>query len=350
MLRLEENSFLALLVVASLLFLAILLPFSGAILWALVASMMFMPLNDRLTRATGRPSLAAAITLLAILATVIVPALLLGSAVVSELAGLIVQVRAGDIDLIGMLERLRDALPAWTRRALGVDRLTSARATQAWIASNFSGSLQVIASRVLDIGSSAFGYLVSAGVMLYLSFFMLRDGRRVIAIVEGAMPLRLDQGRLVFTRFLGVVRATIKGSLIVAIAQGTVGGIVFWIVGVEPALLWGLAMAFMSLLPAIGTGLIWVPVALYLLATGAVWQGVFVVFCGLFVIGMVDNLLRPILVGRETRMPDYLVFLSTLGGLQLFGFNGFILGPAAAALFLAVWELYVRDRGAPVEA
>jgi predicted PurR-regulated permease PerM len=93
-----------------------------------------------------------------------------------------------------------------------------------------------------------------------------------------------------------------------------------------------------------------VPVAIFLLATGALWQGLFVVFCGLFVIGLVDNLLRPILVGREARMPDYLAFLSTLGGLQLFGFNGFILGPAAAALFLSVWELYVRDRAVPEPA
>jgi predicted PurR-regulated permease PerM len=348
--RLEENSFLVLLVVASLLFCAIVLPFSGAILWALVASMLFMPLNDRLVRLTRRPNLAAGLSLLAILATVIVPAFLLGSALVGELAGLIVRIREGDIDLIGTLERMRDALPYWLRRTLGVDRLTTARATQAWIAGHFSGSLQVIAGRLLEFGTSAFGYLVSVGVMLYLSFFMLRDGRRVIASVETAMPLRLDQGREVFSRFLSVVRATIKGSLIVAIAQGTVGGLVFWVVGVTPALLWGVAMAFMSLLPAIGTGLIWVPVAIYLLATGAIWQGLFVVFCGLFVIGMVDNLLRPILVGREARMPDYLAFVSTLGGLQLFGFNGFILGPAAAALFLSVWELYVRDRAAEMAA
>ena len=345
---LEEKSFLALLIVASLLFAAVVLPFSGAILWALVASMLFMPLNDRLRRATGRPSLAAAISLVAIVATVIVPAALLASALAGELTDLVLRVRAGQIDLIGTLERLRDQQPRWLRRSLGLDRLTSERAALAWLQTNFAFSMQAVAARVLSFGSSAFAFVVSLGVMLYLSFFMLRDGRRVVASVETAMPLRLDQGRAVFARFLSVVRATIKGSLVVAIVQGTIGGLVFWFVGVEPALLWGVAMAFMSLLPAIGTGLIWVPVAIYLLATGAVWQGLFVVFCGLFVIGLVDNLLRPILVGREARMPDYLVFLSTLGGLQLFGVNGFILGPAAAALFLSVWELYVRDRGAEV--
>lgn len=341
---LEERSFLVLLVVASLLFAAVVLPFSGAILWALVAAMLFMPLNDRLCRLTGRPNLSAGLSLVAIVAIVIVPAALLSSALVGELTGLVVRVRSGEIDIVGTLERLRDSQPRWLRRALGLDRLTSERAALAWAQSNLAFSVQAVAARVLSFGTSFFAFLVSLGVMLYLTFFMLRDGRRVVAHVEEAMPLRLDQGRAVFARFLSVVRATIKGSLVVAIVQGTLGGVVFAIVGVEPALLWGVAMAFMSLLPAIGTGLIWVPVAIWLLATGAIWQGLFVVFCGLFVIGLVDNLLRPILVGREARMPDYIVFLSTLGGLQLFGVNGFILGPAAAALFLSVWELYVRDR------
>lgn len=340
----EENGFLALLLLATVLFLAVILPFSGAILWAVVASMLFLPLNDALVRGLGhRRNLAAGLTLVAIVATVIVPALLLGSALIEEMGGLIVRVRSGELDLVGELERLRDAQPAWLRQSLGLDKLTSARAAQDWLAGNFALSMQSLLSRALDFGQSAFGYVVSLGVMLYLSFFLLRDGRRILRTVQTAAPLRRDQGRAVLTRFITVVRATIKGSLVVAVVQGTLGGIVFTIVGVEPALLWGVAMAFMSLLPAIGTGLIWVPVAIYLLATGAVWSGLFVVFCGLFVIGLVDNLLRPILVGREARMPDWLAFLSTLGGLQLFGFNGFILGPAAAALFLSVWELYLRE-------
>ncbi len=345
---LEEKGFFGLLVIASLLFLAIVLPFSGAILWALVATMMFQPLQDALTRALGgRAGAAAGITLIAIIATVIVPAALLGFAITNELIAVVEEVRSGGFDPIGAFQRFYAAQPSWVRRAIDIDSLTNARAAQQWLASNFASSAQAIAARVLDFGTSAFGYVVSLGVMLYLCFFMLSDGRRIVAMVETAMPLRLDQGREVFARFLSVVRATIKGSLIVAIVQGTMGGVVFWFVGVEPSLLWGVAMGFMSLLPAVGTGIVWVPVAIYLLATGAMWQGAFVVFCGLVVIGMVDNLLRPVLVGREARMPDYLVFLSTLGGLQLFGFNGFILGPAAAALFLSVWEIHVRERGRP---
>ena len=100
------------------------------------------------------------------------------------------------------------------------------------------------------------------------------------------------------------------------------------------------AMGIFSLVPAIGTGIVWVPVAIYLLATGAVWQGIILTLCGIFIIGMVDNLLRPILVGKETRMPDYLVLISTLGGLGIFGLNGFLIGPVIAALFLAAWDIF----------
>ena len=190
------------------------------------------------------------------------------------------------------------------------------------------------------ITSAVFGLLVGLGVMLYLAFFLIRDGRIIAGVIDRAAPLRDEERRAVLERFIVVIRATIKGSLIVAIAQGAVGGIVFWAIGMSAPLLWGVAMGFMSLLPAIGTGLIWVPVAIYLLATGAIWQGVTLIFCGLFVIGLVDNLLRPILVGRDARMPDYIAFISTLGGLELLGLNGFILGPAIAALFLVCWELY----------
>jgi predicted PurR-regulated permease PerM len=136
-----------------------------------------------------------------------------------------------------------------------------------------------------------------------------------------------------------VIRATIKGSVIVAIVQGLIGGIVFWALGVEGALLWGVMMGLFSLLPAVGTGLVWVPVAIYLFAIGAIAKGLILVICGLFVIGMVDNILRPILVGRDTRMPDYVVLISTLGGLQLFGFSGIVIGPVIAALFIAIWNI-----------
>jgi predicted PurR-regulated permease PerM len=131
----------------------------------------------------------------------------------------------------------------------------------------------------------------------------------------------------------------VKGSLLVAALQGALGGIAFWFLGVQGALLWAALMAILSLLPVVGASLVWLPVALYLLATGAVWQGLALVAYGVLVIGLVDNLLRPILVGKDARLPDYVVMITTLGGMAVFGINGFIIGPTIAAMFIAVWHL-----------
>ena len=138
-----------------------------------------------------------------------------------------------------------------------------------------------------------------------------------------------------------MIRATVKGNVLVAVIQGTLGGLAFWVLGVHAPVLWGVVMAFLSLLPAIGAALIWGPVAIYLLATGAIWKGVALIAFGVLVIGLIDNVLRPILVGKETKLPDYVVLVSTLGGLAIFGLNGFVLGPVIVAMFI------VRLRGHP---
>ena len=181
--------------------------------------------------------------------------------------------------------------------------------------------------------------------MLYLTFFLLRDGAALITKIEHCLPLAIQQRRALVARFVAVVRATIKGSVIVALLQGVIGGLVFWGVGIGGALLWGAAMGIFSLFPAVGTAFVWVPVALYLLATGDIWQAVALFLCGFLIISSVDNVVRPILVGRDTRMPDYVVLITTLGGFEMIGFNGFVIGPVIAALFMAVWEIFANAPG-----
>ena len=141
-----------------------------------------------------------------------------------------------------------------------------------------------------------------------------------------------------------MIRATVKGSLLVAIIQGVLGGLAFWFLEVGEALLWGVLMAFLSLLPALGSALVWLPVAIYFLMTGALWQGISLILFGALVIGLVDNVLRPMLVGRDTRLPDYVVMIATLGGIAVFGINGLVLGPVIAAMFVAVWHIYRVSR------
>ena len=161
-----------------------------------------------------------------------------------------------------------------------------------------------------------------------------------------ALPLERGVTERLVDRFVSVMRATIKGSVIVGLVQGALGAITFWLVGLPAAMLWGLLMAIASLLPAIGPAIIWIPVAIYLLATSAVWQAVVVIVSGALVIGSADNVLRPILVGRDTGIPDWVVLVTTLGGIELLGLSGIVVGPVVAALFITAWQILSEQREA----
>jgi len=148
---------------------------------------------------------------------------------------------------------------------------------------------------------------------------------------------------LLFSKFAEVTRATIKGNLVVAIVQGALGGIIFWVLDIPAPILWAVAMAVLSLIPAVGAGLIWLPFAIYLFGVGETNSALVLVIYGVTVIGLADNILRPLLVGRDTKLPDWLVLLSTVSGLVMFGINGFVMGPLIAALFLVFWQIFSRD-------
>ncbi|EXS68746.1 MULTISPECIES: AI-2E family transporter [Sphingobium] len=346
--RIEDTSFAVLILAVSMAFAWIVQPLFGAILWGVIASILFAPLNDRLLRAMPtRNNLAALLTLLVIMAMVILPAILLSAFLLQEVAGVYARMQSGEADPGTYFLRFQAHLPQWLKSLLTGLGLSDFDSVRTKLTAGIAASFQTLTARAFSIGQSAFGFVVALGVMLYLTFFLLRDGKQVAARVETAIPLDPDQRAALLVKFAAVIRATIKGSLVVAVIQGAIGGIVFWALGIHSALLWGVLMAFLSLLPAIGTGIVWAPVAVYLLVTGAVWEGVILILCGLFVIGLVDNLLRPILVGRDARMPDYVVLISTLGGLQVLGFNGLVIGPVAAALFIAAWDIFARSRFQP---
>jgi len=294
----------------------------------------------------NRPNSAAVLALLAIIATAVLPAAALASAMVQEAGDLYAAIRSGNVDFESHFNQLQAVLPHWAHQLLDRLGIGDFGTLRGRLESGAAEALKLVAGQAVDVGRGALSFFLGLFVMLYLTFFLLRDGRDIAGRIDRAMPLPSDLRSALAAKFLAVVRATVKGSLIVAIVQGLVGGIIFWFLGLPGALLWGVAMGFFSLLPAIGTGIIWVPVSLYLLATGDVWQGLFLAFCGIFVIGLIDNILRPILVGHDTRMPDYIVFITTLGGLELFGFNGIIVGPMIAALFLTIWEVFGNHRAA----
>jgi predicted PurR-regulated permease PerM len=319
--------------------------FLGALLWAALAALLFQPLFQRLlTRWPGRRNQAAGVTLLILTVAVVIPALIVASLVIDQAAGVFQQIRTGQISFATYFQQVHDALP--NRLQLMLDRAGygSFERAQARIGQAVSASASMLASRALSIGANAAAFLLAFGVGLYVTYFLLRDGERIGPAVVRALPLEPGIAQRLADKFCAVVRATIKGSGVVALVQGALGAITFWIVGLPAALLWGVLMAIAALLPAIGPAIIWGPVAIYLLATGEIWQAVVVVASGVLVIGLIDNVLRPILVGRDTGIRDWLVLVSTLGGIEALGLSGIVVGPLAAALFITGWEAFTEER------
>jgi predicted PurR-regulated permease PerM len=292
--RIEHRGFLLLLVAVTVAFAWILWPFYGAILWAIVVAVLFAPVHRRLLQSMqGRPSLAAALTVLIILAMVILPLVLIAASLAQEASGLVAKIQSGEYNFGSYLQRIFDALPAWATGLIERLKVTDFPALREKLASGLMQGGQILAPQALSIGMNTFEFVIRLGIMLYLLFFLLRDGRALAEGIREAIPLRGEQKAKLFTRFADVVRATVKGGILVAMAQGTLGGIAFWFLGIHAPLLWAALMAFLSLIPAIGSALVWVPVAIYFLATGAIWQGVGLILYGVLVIGLVDNLLRP---------------------------------------------------------
>ncbi|MGE0669199.1 MAG: AI-2E family transporter [Sphingomonadales bacterium] len=341
---LERSTFLFLLIAVTVAFFAVLWQFYGAILWAIAVTVVFRPIERRIAIRTHRRNLAALLTLLLIIAIVILPATLITISLMQEASRVYERIQSGQFDPIGWLRGMQDTLPDWATSQLDRFGWGDMESIRAKLSEGLAGRLQSFAGQILNIGQGALSFMVSLGVMLYLTFFLLRDGQKLTHRIGEDVPLPADTRGLLFDKFLTVMRATMKGSFVVAIVQGTIGGLALWALGVHAPLLLGVLMGFFSLLPAVGAGFVWVPVALYLIATGAVAKAVILVILGIFLIGMVDNVLRPILVGKDTKMPDYLVLITTLGGIALFGFNGIILGPLLAAMFIAGWDILAEER------
>lgn len=340
--KIAHTSFLITLLGITALFGWILQPLFGAILWAVVIAILFHPLQQRWAPRFGqRNNLLALTVLLVCTLMVILPVLTVLLSVAREATTVYAKIQSGELDLIGMLERAREFPPTLQRGFdfLGLDIAAITKLLRDTVAQ----SSYFIVSSGLSVGQNAAQFLVALAVMLYLTYFLLRDGEALVEVLVRALPLGDARERVLLRKISDVTIATIRGNLLVAVVQGTLGGLIFWVLDVQAALLWGMVMVLASLLPAVGAALVWAPVAIYFVATGAIWSGVVLIVFGAGVIGLIDNVLRPILVGRELKMPDYLVLISTLGGIGIFGLNGFVIGPMIAALFIAFWDMFIRE-------
>ncbi len=343
-------SFAAVLVIVTLAFVWLMLPFYGAVLWAVILAILFYPLQRRLLRRLGdRKNMAAGLSTLATVCIVVIPGSMILTALAQEANNLYTRISAEDYDLASVFESVQAAMPSFVSDALATFNLSEFDEMQERLVSFMAEAAQAIAQRALTIGQGTAQLLISLGVMLYVLFFMFRDGSNLAVMIRRASPLSDYETDHILRKFATVVKYTVRGNVIIAVIQGAIGGLTFWLLGIQAALLWGVIMAVLSLLPAVGAFLVWAPATVYLLFSGQTLQGVILLAVGIFVISLIDNLLRPPLVGQGTKLPDYMVLVSTLGGIALFGINGFVIGPLIAALFVSVWSLFADQQSAKTD-
>jgi predicted PurR-regulated permease PerM len=338
-----QNTFFVLIVaVTTILFFWIIRDFLQPVFWAILLAILFQPLYKRLLKLLSeRRSLAGLLSVLAIVLLVLIPLILIGLAVFKESLSLYQQIASGKIDVLEPIRYLEKSLPVVTEHlehfGLNLDKIKQ------WLSSTAVNTSQFIATNLFSLGQDAVRFAALTLIMLYLLYFFLKDGQKIMDLVIKVIPMGDERERSLFRRFAEVSRATMKGTFVVGLVQGSIGGLLFWILGIEAAIFWGVIMTLLSFLPVFGSSLIWVPAAGILLATGYIFKGLFLLAAGSIIIGLSDNILRPILVGRETKLPDYLVLISTLGGITVFGISGLIIGPVIAALFLTVWEMFGQE-------
>ena len=341
---LENKAFLALVVLVTLAFAWTIGGFLMPVFWAIVLAVLFAPLFRWFeARLGGRATVASLLTILSVLVLVVGPLVFLATLVTQEAVGVYDRVASGEIDLTEPVATVEQMVPQLVTRAeeLGVD-FDQVREN---VASSALALSQEVASRLLGFGQQALQFTLLLAVTLYVLFFFVRDGRQLQALLVRALPLGDPREERLITKFAAVTRATIKGTFVIAGIQGAIGGIAFAFLGLGSPVLWGVLMAVFSLLPAVGGALVWVPAAVYLLISGAWVKALILAIVGAGIMGTVDNALRPVLVGRDAGMPDYMILLSTLGGLATFGFSGLVVGPVVAGLFLTVWEIFTEEFG-----
>ncbi|MEO0419911.1 MAG: AI-2E family transporter [Pseudomonadota bacterium] len=349
--ELKQISFLLILATVTFMAGVIVWPFATTLLWSALAAIMFQPLYRWcLVKCRGKRNPAALLALTIILLAVILPALWIGTLVIAQLVQVSNYLQKNPIDLAAWVDSVFQWLPDWAQEMAVENGLTDVATMQERVEGFLGEIISFIASQALSIGGGALSFVLSFAIGLYITFFLLRDGSRIGETILHSAPVNRAIADRLAERFLGIVRAVIKGSGVVGLVQGTLGGITMVIAGVPSALLLGVLMAILALIPAVGTALVWAPVGVALLVSGEIWQGIFVLASGFIVISSADNVLRPILVGRDTGIPDWIILITTLGGLSIAGFSGIVIGPLVAGLFLASWSILQEQRAEDEEA
>ena len=329
--------FFAILGVVTILFLYLLLPFFFPIFWAAVIAGVFRPLYSRINRKLNRPNLSTAVFFLLIALILLLPTAIVGTLVFNESVQIYEKLSPDTKHMDRSVQHLINTIADNSiARLFHINKaMLIAKTTEV-----AQGITKYIFVHLTDLTQNTLGLLVQFAIMLYTLFYFVRDGDRFLRMGMKVLPLGMGREKLLFDRFIVTAKSTLKVTLIIGGIQGALGGIVFFVTDVEGAVIWGLLMILMAIVPMVGCTIIWAPAGVLMLLYGHIWEGILILAFGTFVISTVDNLLRPILIGQDVEMHPLLIFLSTIGGIILFGFSGFVIGPVITSLLIAIWEIY----------
>ena len=322
---------------ATVLFLYLLKPFFFPIFWAAVVAGIFRPLYRRINDRLNRPSFSTAILFLIIVLIIFLPALIIGTLVFRESLHLYETLKPDAQNIDRNFRHIIDALA--DNPFADLFRINRAFLVEK-TAEVVRGITNYIFVHLKELTQNTIGLIVKMAIMLYTLFFFIRDGEKFLRMAMRLSNLGMGRERFLYERFIVTARSTLKVTLIIGGIQGILGGLIFIATNVEGALTWGLLMILTAIIPVVGCSIIWAPAGILMLLTGHIWEGVLILAAGVLVISTVDNLLRPILIGKDVEMHPLLIFLSMLGGIVLFGFSGFVIGPIVTSLFLSILQMY----------
>lgn len=309
-------------------------PFVYPIFWAAVIAVMFHPLYRWLGDHFKSAGLRAWLTLVAVIAVILFPLILLSTIIVNQSINLYQSITAEDV------QKTIDVANDWLGDTPVGSYLEAARDELPTHISNIAKKAStLIFTSIKSITQNSFRFVLMLFVMFYTLFYFLKDGENILRRLMHFVPLGDEYETMLYERFTSTTRATLKSTIIVGGIQGILSSILFWITGIQGAFIWGVVMVIIAIIPAVGPSIILLPAGITMLLLGNTWQGV-VILVGAGVVGVVDNLLRPSLVGKDIQMHPLMVFFATLGGIILFGISGFVIGPIVAALYISVMSIY----------
>lgn len=333
----NKTALLLMVIGISALFLSMIQQFLMAIFLAGLFSALARPVFRRLRVLYGSKHLASATTLLLMVVVVMIPLMLL----IGIVAGQAINVGQSVTPWIKQTLNEPGELSAYVQHLPFYEQLLPYRETILEKAGELVASMsKYLVSGLSSATLGTVNFLFMSFVFLYTMYFVQMDGDKLMRKMLYYLPLDSADESLMLEKFTSVTRATVKGTLLIGILQGGLAGLAFAVAGIDNAVFWGTVMAVLSIIPSVGSALIWAPAAVYLIIQGDVMSGVgLLVFCGL-VVGSLDNVLRPVLVGKDTKMHELMIFFGTLGGIMMFGITGIFIGPLIASLFVTIWELY----------